>query len=274
LQQGSGTKLESMQSGGIERTYRLHVPSGYDASRPTPLVLNFHGFASNAWDQEAYTRMTGQADKSGFVTVAPDGSGEPRRWYIYGRLEPSFVDDYAFTRELIDQLSAQLCIDPARIYATGMSNGGGMSSLLGCELNDPIAAIAPAAGSPYSMPACRGKAPMPIVAFHGTDDRTVPFEGGVAGRLGLAAAGVRENMRRWAEHNGCTMTLKSQRIAFDVLLESYEGCRDGADVRLYVVEGGGHTWPGADDAEFLGHTTHSIDATAIAWQFFAEHPKK
>src|SRR5947207_7845896 len=155
VQQASGTRLESMQSGGIERTYRLHIPTGYEPTRPTPLVLNYHGFASNAWDQEAYTRMTGQADKSGFVTVAPDGSGDPRRWYIYGRLEASFVDDYAFTRELIDHLSAQLCIHPARVYATGMSNGGGRSSLPGCERNDRIAAIAPAAGSPYSMLACR-----------------------------------------------------------------------------------------------------------------------
>lgn len=270
----AGTSEQSIQSGGLGRTFRLHVPKGYDANRPTPLVLNFHGFASNGRDQEGYSHMTAQADASGFITVAPDGTNDPPRWHIYGLREPGFVDDYAFVRELIDHLIARLCIDSNRVYATGISNGGGMSSLLGCELDDRIASIAPVAGSPFSAPSCAGKRPVPIVAFHGTEDQLVPFEGGRAGRLGLAAASVRENMRRWAQHNGCDMTLKTQRLAVDVLLESYGGCNAGADVRLYVVEEGGHTWPGAFDVDFLGRTTHAIDATAIAWQFFAEHPKQ
>jgi polyhydroxybutyrate depolymerase len=263
-----------LNSGGARRTYRLFVPSGYDPSQPTPLVLNFHGFGGSGRQQEANSHMTREAERSGFITVAADGTESPRRWHIYGRLESGYDEDFAFVRDLVDQLSSLLCIDPARVYATGMSNGGGMSSLLACELNDVLAAVAPVAGSPFNPLACRGKQPVPVLAFHGTDDDLVPFEGGPSGRLNLPARGVRENQRQWATHNGCELTLKSERIASDVLLESYAGCANGADVQLYVVEGGGHSWPGGSLESRNGAMTQSIDATALIWQFFTAHPKQ
>jgi polyhydroxybutyrate depolymerase len=269
-----GLTLASIRSGGSERTFRLYLPAGYDPSRPTPLVMNFHGFGGNGFLQERYAHMQEEAEKSGFIAVAPDGTQEPPRWHIYARLEDRYGEDFDFVRDLVDHLGAQLCLDRNRIYAAGISNGGGMSSLLGCELNDVIAAIAPVAGSPFPGPACRGKQPMPVVAFHGTDDPLVPFEGGRSGRFGLAGRGVRDNMRSWAEHNGCNLALKSERIAGDVLLETYTGCKDGADVQLYVVEGGGHTWPGAHPEIRDSATTQSIDATALMWRFFAAHAKR
>jgi len=272
---GTGSSVEKMRSGGIDRSYRLYVPRTYDQARPAPVVLNFHGFGSNAREQEGYSRISAQSEAAGFIAVTPDGTGNPQRWYIYGRSEPGYVDDFAFVRELLDHLSAPLCLDQSRVYAMGISNGAGMSSLLGCELNDRIAAIAPVAGSPYSDVLCRGKRPMPVIAFHGSDDQLVPFEGGVGGRLGLAVKGVRQNMKDWSGHNGCTAALNTERVAADILRESYSACKDGANVVLYVVEDGGHTWPGAAvDAALLGKTTHSIDATALAWQFFAEHARK
>jgi polyhydroxybutyrate depolymerase len=269
----TGLALESMTSGGIERTYRLYVPRSYDAAKRTPLVLNFHGFGSNGLEQEAYSGMTEKADEAGFITVAPDGSASPRRWHIYGMVEASYVDDFAFVESLIDVLSARLCVDPDRIYATGMSNGGGMSAQSGCRLNHRLAAIAPVAGSPYPELPCRGKAPMPAIIFHGTDDRSVPFEGGVGGRLGLALRGVRQNASDWAAHSSCTSGPAVERIAEDVLRESYSSCRNNAEVVLYVIEAGGHTWPGAFDAPNLGRTTKSIDATDLIWDFFESHPR-
>jgi polyhydroxybutyrate depolymerase len=233
----------TMTSGGVERTYRLYVPSSYDPNLPTALVLNFHGFTGSGRQQEANSHMTDEAERSGFITVAADGTESPRRWHIYGRLENGYDEDFAFVRELIGHLSASLCIDSARVYATGISNGGGMTSLIGCELNDLVAAIAPVAGT--IAPRCPEGRPMPVIAFHGTDDQLVPFEGGPSGRLGLPSRGVRAAVRQWAGHNGCDPTPKSERVAVDVLLESYDGCRDGADVALYVVEGGGHSWPGS-----------------------------
>jgi polyhydroxybutyrate depolymerase len=258
----------------VRRSFRLHVPSGYDPNVATPLVLNFHGFGSNANEQDRYSGFPALADREGFIVATPDGTNSPRRWYIYGEREAGYVDDFAFVEGLIDHLSASLCIDAARIYATGISNGGGMSAQLGCKLNERFAAIAPVAGSPYADAACRGKGPMPVISFHGTDDESVPFAGGAGGRLGLPLNSVRDNLRDWARHNGCNLTLQTQRIATDVVLEAYGGCTDGADAQLYVIEGGGHTWPGADrNIERLGHTTQSISATEVAWAFFEAHPK-
>jgi len=269
-----GLHIETLNAGGVDRTYRLYVPASYDASTAMPLVLNFHGFASNALEQERYTDFPSLAEREGFIVATPEGTNDPQRWYIYGQAEAGYVDDFAFVDQLIDAISARYCIDPSRIYATGISNGGGMSSLLGCELNHRIAAIAPVAGSPYSELLCRDAGPMPVVAFHGTDDELVPFEGGPGGRLGLPVTGVRGNMRDWAEHNGCNLTLQTERIAEDVVLESYGGCADGAGVHLYVIEGGGHTWPGASrDIALLGETTQSISATEVAWRFFSDHPR-
>jgi len=270
----TGSFIETLESSGVQRAYRVYVPASYDASTPVPIVLNFHGFGSNALEQERYSDFPALAGREGFIVATPDGTNSPQRWYIYGQLEPGYVDDFAFVDALIDALSARYCIDPARIYATGISNGGGMTSQLACHLNGRIAAIAPVAGSPYSELTCRGEGPMPVVAFHGTDDTLVPFEGGPGGRLGLPINPVRDNMRQWAEHNGCNLALQTQRIADDVMLESYGGCADGADVHLYVVEGGGHTWPGSSrNIATLGSTTRSISATELAWRFFSEHSK-
>jgi polyhydroxybutyrate depolymerase len=234
-------------------------------------VLSFHGFGSNARQQETYSGFVEIAEREGFVLATPDGTNRPQRWYIYGRWERGYVDDFAFTEDLIDEVSALVCIDPARVYATGISNGGAMSAQLPCRTSR-VAAIAPVAGSPYSDLLCRDAGPVPVIAFHGTDDEQVPFEGGSGGRFGLQVAPVRENMRDWAEHNGCEMTVLSERVAPDVVLERYGECDEGADVLLYVIEGGGHTWPGADrDDSRLGRTAQSIDASELIWSFFEGH---
>jgi polyhydroxybutyrate depolymerase len=234
-------------------------------------VLNFHGFGGTAQQQELYTGFVDIAEREGFILVTPDGTNRPQRWYIYGKWERGYVDDFAFVEDLIDEVSASACVDPSRIYATGMSNGAGLSSLLACK-SDRIAAIAPVAGSPYSELLCRTTGPTPVVAYHGTEDTLVPFNGGNGGRLGLPVTPVRENMRGWAEHNGCDMTLHSERIAADVVVERYTNCDQGADVVLYVIEGGGHTWPGSDrEIRWLGKTTQSIDASELIWSFFASH---
>jgi polyhydroxybutyrate depolymerase len=258
---------------GRTRTYRLYVPGSYDGATPMPLVLNFHGYGSNAREQEAYSAMPAAAEANGFITVAPDGTGSPQEWWLVGSILPGYVDDFAFTRQLVTKLESELCIDPARVYATGISNGAAFASLAACQLNDVLAAVAPVAAEPYSDYYCPGKSPVPIIAFHGTDDQLVPFEGGSSLR-GLPVKPARENMQGWAAFNGCDPTLQSNRVASDVVREWYGDCTNGADTELYVIEGGGHTWPGAHDVFVLGDTTHSIDATSLLWEFFAAHPKR
>ncbi len=271
-----GAAEGTTQSDGVEFSYRLYVPASYRQDTPAPLVLSFHGFGGTAVEQDDYTGLRDTADKYGFILATPQASGSPPEWYLYGPIEDGYVDDFAFTVRLIDDLSDRLCIDPNRIYATGLSNGAGMTSLLGCELDDRLAAIATIAGSPFVADRCTGTRPMPIIAFHGTADPLVPFEEQPdTGRPDIFRFGARNDMRGWAQHNGCDMTLLSQRIASDVVLESYGNCDEGSDVNLYVIEDGGHTWPGATrEMPDLGKTTHSINASELIWAFFAAHPRR
>ncbi|PJF24359.1 MAG: hypothetical protein CUN53_18230, partial [Phototrophicales bacterium] len=150
----------------LRRTYRVYVPESYDPTQPTPLVLSLHGFASNARQQMEFSQWNRVADEHGFLVVYPQGSGTPLRWNsgrIGGRLAELFpqTDDVAFIRALLDHLSQTLCIDPARVYATGLSNGAGMSSRLGCELADRIAAIGGVAGA-YTPTECDPGRAVPV----------------------------------------------------------------------------------------------------------------
>ena len=255
-----GDSAESLESGGVTRTYRVHVPSGYDPAVRTPLVLNFHGSSRTGADQEAYSGLVPVADQEGFILVSPDGLDE--QWTIAVNDDPAALttDDMVFTTDLLAQLRAELCIDDLRVYAAGMSNGAEMASQVGCLLPADFAAIAPVAGVEYD--GCSG-AGMPVIAFQGTDDQNVPFDT------------AEPAMADWADHNGCSGGPTSAAVTAHVSAESYAGC-NGADVVLYVVDGGGHTWPGAqDDVAYggAGATTHEIDASKLIWAFFEAHPR-
>jgi polyhydroxybutyrate depolymerase len=175
---------------------------------------------------------------------------------------------------MLDDLASAYCVDPARVFAAGISNGGFFSSLAGCELQDRIAAIATVAGEAFPESACAGKQPVPVLVFHGTADATVPFEPPPGRlRLGITVRSTRESVAEWARFNGCGAAIE-QRTAPDIVFVRYPACRDGSDVQLYIVEGGGHSWPGAPAVEILGHTTQSINATELMWRFFAEHTRR
>jgi polyhydroxybutyrate depolymerase len=170
-----GDSNQTLHSSDLDRTYILHIPPQYDGSTRLPLVLNLHGFGSNARNQAAYSRLPQKADEEGFIVVTPDGAGTPQQWN--NAQLPSGVDDVAFIRDLLDHLEATLCIDPARIYAAGISNGAAFSSRLACNMPDRIAGIALIAATIYPI-ICDSESPTPVIAFHGTADRCVPYEGG------------------------------------------------------------------------------------------------
>ena len=266
----SESSSKSVMVDGIQRTYRLYVPTSYDATEPVPLVLNFHGLGSNALEQELYSGFTGLSEREGFILVSPNGTGFIQEWHVLATWLPGYVDDLRFVDTLIDEMVDSLCIDEERIYAAGISNGGAMASLAGCNL-DRIAAVATVAGAPYSQRRCEAGRPLPIIAFHGTYDGIVPFNLGEFLGDYLPLTNVREDMQTWSSHNGCDTTAKSEQIATDIVLEAYANCDAGADVRLYVIDGGGHTWPGAElNLWYLGRTTQSIDASELIWSFFEE----
>ena len=265
--------IEYMMSGGMLRSYRVYVPPSYNPSTPAPLVLGFHGWGANAAEQEYYTNFKPQADLNGFILVSPNALGNPAHWNYLGKLSPSMPDDYAFIGDLLDHLQGELCIDTARVYTTGMSDGGTMASIVACRMPNRIAATAPVGGSPFYAAQCLLAGPVPLITFHGTADTLWPFYGGT-GYLGLPVTPTESDVKDWARHNRCDLTQQSQVIASDVTLETYTNCGNNADVQLYVIQGGGHTFPGAPiDFTPFGPTTHSIDAAALSWAFFAAHPK-
>lgn len=257
----TGDFVESLlTSAGDERGYRLHIPPKYRSNRSTPLVLSFHGYARTAEEQEIYSQLVPIADRETFILVTPEGSGDPQGWDIVGLYAENGIDDVAFVGELLDALEARLCVDPARVYATGLSNGAEMAAQLACTLPQRFAAVAPVAGVVYQ--GCDGR-PVGVISFHGTEDWNVPFEF------------TPPAMADWAAHNGCATDggVEVEQVAEHVTRESYGGCGT-APVVLYVVDGGGHTWPGAeDDAGGAGPTTHEINASELIWEFFKAHPR-
>jgi polyhydroxybutyrate depolymerase len=263
------TSTHALTSGALERTYRVHLPPGYDNREPLPLVLNYHGLGGTALEQEFYSGLLAVSDAEGFILVSPDASGSARSWASFVNI-PNGTDDVLFTNALLDALITELCVDQDRVYATGMSNGGFMSSRLGCVLPDRFAAVAPVAGVYFPALETCGSA-TPIIAFHGTADGTVPFERGRL--LGVIPYdGVRASLAAWAKHNGCGNAAAPRNLRGSVALETFADC--DADTQLYVINGGGHTWPGAMPIASLGPTTPDIDAAELMWAFFEAHPRK
>jgi polyhydroxybutyrate depolymerase len=261
---------------GKERDYIVHVPPGYDPAKPTPLVISLHGAGNWGAFQMNVTGMNRVADKHGFIVAYPSGEGGGKRiWGMRGLGNPQKMPDVVFLSALIDRLQAEYNIDPARIYANGYSNGGGMSFVLSCTLSHRIAAIgAVAAAETVPWAWCRDSTPVPMIAIHGTADRITPYNGGkvwVAQDPFPSIPGWAEN---WARRNRCSPVPVDSRVAHDVMRREYFGCASDATVVLYTLEGIGHTWPGGPHPPewALGRTTQSIDASELMWAFFREHP--
>lgn len=275
------------------RWYFQHLPQQAALGRPLPLVVDLHGYSEGAQVHLAMSGLSKFGDTEGFITVTPQGQGVVPRWDTALGSSP----DIAFLEVMLDQVAAQQCIDLARIYVAGLSNGAFMTSALACVLADRIAAVAPVAGI-QAPKGCRPKRPVPAVAFHGTADGFVAYRGGL-GRAALdlpapdgsgrklsesgslparAAQGpsVPETTAAWARRNGCDREPTERRVARDVTRIAYSGCRGGADVQLYRVRGGGHTWPGSPFSQqiagIVGRTTMNVDANAVMWRFFRAHP--
>lgn len=264
----AGDTTGTIMSGGQDRTYILHIPPSYDGAAAMPVVFNLHGFGSNAQQQANYSRFPEKADAEGFIVVSPNGTGNPQMWSF-----PFLgtVDEPAFIGTLLDRLEADLCIDAARVYAAGMSNGAAISTFIACAMPDRIAAIAEVAATAGPR-LCETKQPIPIITFRGTEDICVPYEGGTSQcGLNLPVISAEESIRLWGEHNNCSDVPATTRFADDVLVTAYSECGRFSAALLYTIDGGGHTWPGAADVPRLGATTHSIDATDLIWEFFQGH---
>ena len=270
-----------IQSGGQTRRYLLYVPASYDPNQPSPLVISIHGFVQWPAHQQELSGWNRLADEHGFLVVYPRGTGFPLHWNagpVAGDGD-SPEQEVEFIEDLIDHLSQAYTIDQERIYANGMSNGGGMTHLLACELSDRIAAFGGVAGA-YLYPEafCQPQQSVPWIAFHGEDDQIVPYQGGFSqGRhANIEFPEIETWISGWAAHNRCDPNPAIGESTPDITRISYSGCVQDLEVVLYKVADAGHTWPGGGwlPVWITGKTNQEINATALMWDFFQKYTLK
>lgn len=251
---------------GMMRTYNLYVPAGVDGTSPIPLVLNMHGYLDNPVHQQEWSAMEDTADAHGFAMAFPTGLNNSwNAGACCGQSASGGVDDVGFLLAVIADVKTRACIDPKRVYATGMSNGGFMSHRLACEAADSIAAIAPVAGV-LGIPAeeCNPSRPVPVMHFHGTSDFIVPYGGGIGFRS------VAETIEIWMGKDGCTDEPAEVFAEADVTCTAASRCDGDGYVELCTIEGGGHCWFGNPSCP-VGTSTTTIDAGERMAEFFALH---
>ena len=258
---------------GIQRDYILYIPAIYDGSADFPLVLNFHGFGSNANEQMFYGDFRDIADTEGFILVHPQGTSlnGSQYWNVGSPgSSGSTIDDVGFTEVLIDELANLYTINLDRVYATGMSNGGFMSFLLACQLSEKIAAIASVTGSMTldTYDNCNAQHPTPILQIHGTSDNIVPYNGNTG------SLSIDDVISYWVNYNNCdtnpTITTFPDLDPSDGSIVEhivYTGGDNASTTEHMKVIGGGHTWPGS--VFILPGTNQDINASNEIWEFFS-----
>lgn len=278
-----GDHVRPLLVGEQHRSYLVHVPPSYDPGRPTPVVLAFHSAAMNGAGMARFCGLNEKADRSGFLVVYPNGTGATPfllYWDAGGvRGRPS--DDVGYVAKLLDDLATFANVDPKRVYATGMSNGAMMCYRLAAELSERIAAIAPVAGT-MALETWQPRRPVSVLHFHGTKDGLVLY-GGPDERIpkNLKFLSVEDSVRAWAKADGCPampVIASMPDLVADgtaVVMKTYGPGKEGSEVILYEIEGGGHTWPGREPrVRVLGKSTKDISANDLIWDFFQKHPIK
>jgi polyhydroxybutyrate depolymerase len=266
---------------GLKRTYLLYTPSSYDSSRATPLVLALHGRGGDGQGMLDLTGFNQVAEREGFIIAYLNGYENS---WADGRgttpADGAAINDVLFVQSLIDKLSSDYNILQEQIYVTGFSNGGYLSYRLACELSDRVVAVAPVGAnlSENIAATCAPNRAVPVLQISGRADPLTPYDGGDA--QGAQVLSAEKSVAYWAEKNGCgeasnTNLPNTTQDGTLVTLSSYAECQEGADVQLYTIIGGGHTWPGGLQylpERTIGKTSQDINASEVIWKFFAEHP--
>jgi polyhydroxybutyrate depolymerase len=244
---------QQLSSGGRPRTYRLFVPPGFTDRSRLPLVLDLHGSGGTAAGQARTSGFEALAAREGFAVATLQAEGG--RWNV--PIADGRPDDVAYVSDVIDHVAERVCTDLARVYATGFSGGGRMTSLLACQLGTRIAAIVPVSGLRFPGP-CNGR-PVPVLTFHGLADQQNPYDGHAPGRGAEWLESVPEALAGWARHNSCTGDAILDDPPGPLSTLRYGGCR-GGEVRMIRIDGLGHTWSKTE-----------VDTTGVMWQFFKSH---
>ncbi len=277
---------------GVARWYLLTTPPTQTGAKPRPVVVDLHGLAEGATLHADTTQFSPKAQADGFIVVFPEGTGSPVGWDIAPATSAHPNHDIDFMNVMLNSLEAEQCVDTSRIYATGLSDGALFTSLLACTMANRFAAFAPVAGVVMPSP-CRPGRKVPILAFHGTADPILHFNGGIGTAVlnhalgkgptppsttlpppNLNGKGYPANVKAWAAKDGCNPKATDTKVSAHVILRTYR-CPPGAAVEFYIVLGGGHAWPGskisAELSSITGPSTFEINATDIIWKFFQQH---
>ena len=291
----AGAQTGAFDARGVRGSYISQMPADAVVGKPLPVVFDLHGYEEPGPVQAAMSTLGAYGQTHGFVTVTPSIDDRP----VPSWLATVGSADMAWFGDLLTHVEATECVDEHRVFVAGISNGAAMASAVACQFSSRVAAVAPVSGMQADAQ-CKATRPVPVVAFHGTADPVLHYDGtpseGAAALLGLSGSGtltaqqakllglqgaltqgpaIPQRAAAWAKRNGCSATERTTRIAGDVTLLAWS-CPNDADVELFRVSGGGHTWPGSQlavsTARIAGRTTFSISADAEMWRFFEAHP--
>ena len=286
----AGDHDRSLTVGGATRTYLVHLPPRFSERGPLPVVVAFHGGGGNSTGFKAYARLDALADREGFVVVYPDGSGRVGRRLLTwnagsccGGALTQNVDDVGFAVAVLRDLARELALDPARVYATGHSNGAMMAYRLAIDASERIAAIATVAGmmvSSHFPP----KRPVPVLHIHSVDDPRAVYTGGLGPPFPgtsnrVQHSPVESGLRRWAAFDGCPAEPRAaehregtrrRETGHTATLLVWAPCAPGVEVAFWKLTVAGHGWPGGKTplpVELIGPNTRVINAADEIWAF-------
>lgn len=270
-----GQSSETVEVGGLTRTFHVYLPPSLPLSAPVPLVVFLHGGYGSGTQAERSYGWDAEADRQGFVVVYPDGLDHA--WNAgggcCGKPAAEHVDDVAFVSDVVTTLERKLPIDPRRVYATGISNGGIMSYELACDTTI-FAAIGP--DSATLLGSCPSPARISVIHVHGTADTRIPYEGGEgSGSAHIDGPSVPSVVAGWEKVDGCGTPAVTTSGS---VTTSVASCPEGRAVELITIAGAGHQWPGGVSKPVLQRLLQldppstAIDATSTIWTFFAAHP--
>jgi polyhydroxybutyrate depolymerase len=262
---GGGGSCDELNPGETDctidgRDYTLYVPDSYSGDSAVPLVVDMHGYTSNSGQQQSISGWDDLADEVGFVVAYPQGESDS--WNAQGQCcGSSTADDVGFIRDMVASIQSAGNIDAARIFATGLSNGGSMTHTLACEAADLFAGAAAVSygisgGLSFSsiVSNCNPSEGIPVVHFHGTNDSVVDYDNGV-----LDSLGAEDSLEAWRQVQSCSSSSSFQQLSSNTSCQTHSSCNDGEQVSMCTVQGGGHgLYPDVDGAGI----------PAFAWDFF------
>jgi polyhydroxybutyrate depolymerase len=272
----SGTSTHTIKVNGQDRSFRLYRPAALDGTDPAPLVVMLHGGFGTAKQAEQSYGWDKKADDGHFLVAYPDGVD--RAWNVGGGCcgvpGKNHVDDVAFIDAMVRAIEQAGHVDPRRVYATGISNGGLLAYRLACD-STLFAAIGP--DSATMLGDCPSPAPISVIHIHGSADHNIPYDGSPGdGFATIDGPSVPDVITTWRTVDRCAPATASTAAP---VTTSLANCADGRSVELIVIVGAGHQWPGSPSKPVIEHALHldppstALDATDTIWRFFVAHPR-